>query len=65
MFGNYFRVFGSDGRAILRGKVKAITEVLTTQSPITFSKVGLVKHNTQGTTSLLSPISLLKDTSKE
>jgi hypothetical protein len=46
MFGNYFRVFGRDGRAVLWGKVKAIIEVLTAQSRTTFCKVGLVTHIT-------------------
>jgi len=64
MFGNYFRVFGSDGRAILWGKVKAIFDVLTAQPRTIFSKVGLVTHITQGTKRLFSPRFLLTDTSK-
>jgi len=64
MFGNYFRVFGSDELAILWGKVKAIFEVLTAQSRTTFYKVGLIKHIKQGTKCLFSRRFLLTDTSK-
>jgi hypothetical protein len=55
MFGKYFRVFGSDGRAFLWQKVKAIIEVLTAQSRTTFSKVGLVTHITKGKKMFIFP----------